>query len=385
MTLTPDLSDPERLGFPSTSPMERYQKCPASFLRARGLPPIPPEDYTNAGTVGHWLRAIDAPDEMVDEFAPDDATAWAVKECKRREWDIIQPPAHVERETRMWGILGGVPFSGKADAIGIYSFGDSVIVNIVDNKLGRNEVAPSPTNLQLRSLAVLAWLKYDASAVGVDIIHPWSKQQPRCLYQGSDLQQAKDEIERILLAITREGAPVVPGEEQCRYCPARRQCPEFLSAALAVVAPLPQHIEMTKGAWAIAAAAMPGEKLAAYLTRLPMAKAAVKAIEAEAKARLKAGVEVPGYELAEPETREPVNDLPTIWARLEARGVLLEDFMGCLRAAKGDLRKVVKAATGLKGKALEAEFDSIVAGCVGHTECKPKLKKVGGAQLEDEE
>lgn len=384
MTLTPDLSDPERLGFPSASNMERYQKCPASFLRARGLPVIPPEDFTNAGTIGHWLRAIEAPDEMIDEFAPDDATAWAVKEAKKREWEIIQPPAHVERETRMWGILGGVPFSGKADAIGIYAFGDSVIVNIVDNKLGRNEVAPSPTNLQLRSLAVLAWLRYDASAVGVDIIHPWSKQQPRCLYQGSDLQQAKDEIERILLTITRWNTPVVPGEDQCRYCPARRQCPEFMSAGLSVVAPMPKHIDPTKRAWEAAAAAMPGAKLAEYLTRLPMAKAAVKAIEAEAKARLKAGVVVDGYELSKPKVLTPITKPETVWARTNALGVPVESFMGAVEVKKGKLEAVLKTATGQKGKALKATLETVLDGCTTPKECEPELRKIG-AQLEDVE
>jgi hypothetical protein len=77
---------------------------------------------------------------------------------------------------------------------------------------------------------------------------------------------------------------------------------------------------------------------------------------------------VPGYGLKPGRTLETITDAQEVWRRFgQELGGTLDAFMKCIKLGKTTLKDQVRALSGHKGKALEADLDALLEGCV---ECK---------------
>ena len=118
------------------------------------------------------------------------------------------------------------------------------------------------------------------------------------------------------------------------------------------------------------------ERIAEFLGQVPAIEAVVEAVKAKARRILEDGGTVPGYTLKPGTEREAITDPTTVFNRAAAAGVNSEAFMGCVSVTKGKLKDAVKAATGEKGKALDARMEAILAGCTEMKQAAPSLAKV---------
>jgi hypothetical protein len=86
------------------------------------------------------------------------------------------------------------------------------------------------------------------------------------------------------------------------------------------------------------------------------------------------------FTLKEKQGRRSITDIQTVWNRCAEKGVQPEDFIAKTSIGLGSVKELVKAATGLKGKALDAESDAILHGSVKHsnptTELVPVTKNI---------
>ncbi len=130
------------------------------------------------------------------------------------------------REKRLWLERGKYKHSGKPDCVVIS--GRRAL--LIDFKCGRNEIEESPSNLQLRDLAVLIAAYYNVGEVTVCIIQPLVSAKPAlCVYTIADIVRAKDEMWARIIASHAPDAKRTPGAGQCQYCRAAHwgKCAEY--------------------------------------------------------------------------------------------------------------------------------------------------------------
>jgi hypothetical protein len=132
----------------------------------------------------------------------------------------------VEQKFSAFGI------SGTPDLV--YYYDDFRLV--IDRKFGYNVVERADLNLQLRVYAVITAGEGDCY---VAIVQPRAQPDERITiakYTPEDIGDSRKQIQAILEASEKPDAPLVAGEEQCRYCKAKIICPEFKSKMIVSVA-----------------------------------------------------------------------------------------------------------------------------------------------------
>jgi hypothetical protein len=233
-------------------------------------------------------------------------------------------------------------------------------------------VSPNPANLQLRRLAALLWLELNPSEIGVCILKPFGKREAACVYQVEDLKRSVLEMEQDVRLSHSQNAPRTAGEEQCRYCRARESCPARLAwlspglPALAPTLPLTSARDWT-----------PAQR-SAFLEREKDARDWLEARKEEIKALLTESPDaVPGYRLKPGRPIETITDCQEVLNRFcNGLGGTLDSFMQCIKVGKTALKDQVRALSGHRGKALEAQLDSLLAGCVEITSSAPTIERL---------
>lgn len=353
----------ERNGLPSASSMERYQLCPGSYMAERGLPETTSEDAESGNRIHAALAGETVTPPLTDD---EERTMEACRKQAQALLDSVTPcrdQMHIE--CRYWC---GNQWSGKPDVVAV----DCIFAEglIIDYKTGRGEVASAEGNMQLRALAVLVSGEHKLDRVTVAIVQPLAGPPSVCLYSAADLKVARKEVFGIIDAIHRPGAPRIPSAKACQYCKAKgtERCPE----SIAVVESLPLEISRDGNTLVITP-----EQMAELLEKLPMVEGIIESIRAKAKRMLQADPNaVPGWTLKPGAERETITEPTTVYNRASAAGVNSEAFMGCVNITKTKLKDAVKAATGDKGKALDARMESILAGCTETKQAAPSLAKV---------
>lgn len=102
---------------------------------------------------------------------------------------------------------------------------------IVDKKFGFKEVTPATSNYQLRHYAcggaeIFKSLENCVVAITQPSL-PYEQRITMAHYSAADIALAREEILAIREASREPDAPLIPGEEQCRYCKAKLICPAF--------------------------------------------------------------------------------------------------------------------------------------------------------------
>ncbi len=321
-----DDQDP-RAGLPSASGMGRIALCPGSW-RASKL--CPEQEETEAQKQGTRLHK-----HMEDGTLPyDEDERAAVEWCRQAELEltlelfpVTEEERGVIREQRLWNAIQ--TFSGQADVI--YMAGSTALV--LDYKFGRTPAPAAENNLQLAALAVLLADNYpQVREVYAGILQPWvSRQTPQLArFDAEDLEQARQYVNTAVAAALLEDAPLVAGEEQCRWCPCAASCPAMVGTMETLtVARMEAWVDITPARkaelWRLWKACEEGGKL---LKKLLMQD-------------LEAGLSIPGLRLGEGKRKFKVSDLNAVFTRLaDEYGVTGDEFSACVSVSMTELDKV---------------------------------------------
>jgi hypothetical protein len=121
---------------------------------------------------------------------------------------------------------------------------------VVDLKSGFAVVERAELNMQLRGYAVLVADNYELEHIYVAILQPrlWSPSERITLahYEMADVARARKQIDDILDGTEKPDAPLVAGEEQCRFCRAKLVCPAFQRALGLPLASFKTEAELSK-------------------------------------------------------------------------------------------------------------------------------------------
>jgi hypothetical protein len=84
---------------------------------------------------------------------------------------------------------------------------------------------------------------------------------------------------------------------------------------------------------------------------------------------------IPGWALEPGTVKRPVVKPEELHARFLALGGTPEQFLSCVDVGKGDFEKAVRAASGLKGKALAAKVKELLDGLTADKQDAPSLAR----------
>lgn len=310
-----------RLG---ASSAHRWMKCPGSIRMSEGLPRAT-TIYQVEGTAAHALaahallgedwRRITQVDVELEEGG-----IWQVPVTDQMQEAVAlyretvltlqrQYPGstlHVEQTFNLSVLAPPEPMFGTADAVILAPNH----VFVVDLKYGQGVSVEVDDNEQLMTYAVGALVfaaGSDSSLVSGNSDVTIIIVQPRMQHiEGSIRSQhlTSEEVHqfaiRLIKAAEKTQSPtavLVPGEKQCRFCPAAAHCPALSQAAQ----------ESAADAFALAPIDAPEllpdvermdiNAVAELLSRAPLVRTFINALEQRVEAALKNGEPVPGFKL----------------------------------------------------------------------------------------
>jgi len=355
----------ERKERPSASSIERLMLCPGSHQASRGIE----EMKSEAAESGSRIHGLIAGDKVENPTNEEEQMAWRCNAIAdtlvlNTFYHKLEDCSDVSREERLWAMSDRhKSYSGKADLM--VTHGTKGLV--IDFKTGRGEVDSAAENMQLRTLAVLMYLNSieGVDKIGVAIIQPLVTDWPIVAwYEREALEDAQKQIRAIIKVAETEGAPRMPGEKQCKYCPARARCPEA-SSAIATMTVLPSSL-----------AELTSEQLSQKLDACIIADAVVACIREEARHRIENGEGIYGWEMKAGVVKETITKPEAVFARFTEIGGTSEQFMTTVSVAKGKLQDAVRAATGKVGKELTIKMESLLAGCTEQKQNAPSLRRI---------
>lgn len=378
--------DNERGQWTSASSAEADHLCPGRHRAQLNLPELPktPESTTGERVHAIWCgpgvldatpEELDAADSLCDlerelseQFFGGPAAAMeTMRFVEKRLWHEFRP-----KHSGFHYANGPVKTSGRFDVVRFRAASGRAL--LIDGKTGYLDVAPNPSNLQLRRLAALLYLEVRPTQIGVAIIRPHSKPSEICVYEESDLEQAGAEMERDVAASHDPTAKRIPGEEQCRYCRARDLCPERLEW----VRPVIQALALPNGQLPAATAKeWTPEQRSLFLEREQAARKWLEDRKDEIKALLCADPgAAPGYCLKPGRVTETVVNPQEVFNRFVVIQGKTEQFLPCVNLVKGRFKDAVRVVTGHKGKQLEQDVDALLDGCTEAKEAAPTIAKL---------
>lgn len=234
------------------STAHRWLRCPGSVQLIATLPPQPENEYMAEGTRAHALlegavrsRSTDVMAFVGERGEPhwppyteDDCTAVQVALDYVNEMLDRHPDAIFWTERHV--VLPQIADVGGTADILIY-IPSLKHLHVIDYKHGRGSYVVADGNPQLQLYAACALFSMPelaVSAVYATIV------QPRCqigepirtaVYGPAELITFVDDVEAAVAAARTAEPPLVPGPEQCKWCPAAHICPAVRNAGIAPV------------------------------------------------------------------------------------------------------------------------------------------------------
>jgi hypothetical protein len=245
---------------------------------------------------------------------------------------------------------------------------------IIDKKFGYKVVTEASANRQLRSYAVGGSELYDCENVVVAITQPrlsFDEQITMAVYSREDIAASREQLFTIWSNAKKPNAPLVAGEEQCRYCLAKLLCDAYKAKFLTIA----EGINRTTKATAhTSLAQLSDDQLSRVLEAIQFAGFIADNAKEVARERIKAGG-LPGWKLGkESEVRE-VTDVPVAVAALEAIGIPLSSIKPALKMKIGDIEGAYRKAHGDQVTWKDAK-DAVNTALEGLIEKHPKRPSV---------
>jgi len=349
--------------------------CPGKARLERGQPDIQSAEAAQ-GTRLAGYRANKEWDRRLLPPAEQDLLRIADK-LERQIFEIIGlEGAYIEkREVAMeWG--DGL-VTGHPDLIRIYTELDTSIV--IDDKFGWTRVPAADVNLQLRCYAIMAPTKIVYAAIA----------QPRlqlndritiARYDEEAKAQARAQIVEILRASEAEDGPLVPGEEQCRYCLARSFCPALREAVTKALILFEQAAspELSKAASLDRVDDRLAQASDSDLGRLFAACALARLVSPplgdEIRRRIQKGGMMEGWELGKEVEVRTIPSARRAISLLVLNGVLTrEQILERCDLSIGEVEQEYRKQTGSTAKAAKEEINRILADAIEIEKRKPRI------------
>lgn len=222
-----------------------------------------------------------------------------------------------EQQVPIGHLTGETGAEGTADAIVLAESGK--LLHVIDFKYGKGVRVNAAGNGQGRMYALGALHKFgsvfeDVSEIEIHIVQPRVEDgiTSEVLSMG-ELEEFKDEVElaagRVAMndqySTDRLMLELIPGEKQCRFCPAAAICPALkaeVSSSMALVSSCSAEdfADLTIPKQAASIEVNPGvsnERLAEFLRAVPLIEQAITSVRAEVERRLFENQTVPGFYL----------------------------------------------------------------------------------------
>ena len=328
----------------AASAAERWMNCPGSIRLCESIPEPPPTSYALEGTQAHEIleRALtdglaEGPDDMVE------AVRVAVDYVRRRVLSGCEMLVEQKFE------IPHLPHVGGTADVALYHPG---LLEIVDYKHGSGVAVEVEDNKQLSvyGLGILETARqWRIETVKLTII------QPRAFHASgpirswtttpADLLDFHTDIEEAVARALEPDAPLIVGEAQCRWCPAKAICPARESMALVAAREAFEDVRPL-------ALTLPLERISDILSKKALIEDWFEAVEQEGYRLAMSGVAIPGFKLVQPVGK---------------------------RQWEGDVRSIADELAVLT-KSLPDDF--LVEKLIGVIEAEKKVKPFGKAALE---
>lgn len=295
--------------------------CPGSMVLAKDAP-RKSSVYSRWGTAAHEVAAMFL-DQGIKSLFPNSTVTVEGEiievdaemiECVQEYVDLVRTLRDtlgaellVEQRLDYGSMIGSTEAWGTGDAVLLTD--DEIIV--IDLKTGQGERVEAEGNTQLMLYALGALAAHPDrkfKTVRIIICQPraggtteWTTTVDALVAFAGVAERAVDAVETA--ALCRDDQDLlrylVPGEKQCRWCPAAATCPALREAVLSEVYPHDvatpdefddaEPITITKD--------MDEEWLGAAMSKAPLVEHWLKAVRAEVESRLLASKPVPGFKL----------------------------------------------------------------------------------------
>lgn len=324
----------------TASSAESDDLCAGRYWAQRGLPESPTDASEAGDRVHNWLHWVRTGGMSFPPPLEGDAEielaqrCWDIELKEKAEWlermGVDASEVHIHSEERLFSGNPLYPYSGQPDVVYHIPWKGAAIF---DAKSGRLPVPPSNRNKQLRALAALYRFSTATASqnisVAVQIIQPFAKREPQCIYEEDDLHKAWSEIKQRVDRSMHPNAPRTPGEVQCRWCKAKgsARCPETQQAVISL-----SKMEV---------ATIPSPQL---VEACLLAEPIIELVKQRAREALIANPDaIPGFSLKENSPNEPITATEEAWSRAYEFGLPRNDFLECAKLTKGDLEAKLKA------------------------------------------
>lgn len=300
----------------SPSARVRWGKCPGSVRESAKYPEPESGEAARQGTHTHTLLNDCINKGMVEPtigaslmdhdgfFTVDsdraERVSFALKYLRQRYSEIPNCAIVSEKVVDPAPLLGRDDLKGTMD---VQLIGDDFL-EVVDYKDGTQKVfAQDNPQMEQYAAGVLAEHKDDMSkfkTVRLTIVQPKTR-----MFGGTGVESYDYSLDDILARIwdiqteaaatDAPDAPLVPGDEQCKYCPAKGGCVAKVSTAMTSVGLT--FANLTQEAANTDPNKMSDEQLAKIIEAAPSIRSMIDSAELEALARMKLGHTLPGLKL----------------------------------------------------------------------------------------
>lgn len=217
----------------SPSSLHRRELCPGSFRMEKDLPSFETESAAE-GTFLHEETAKKIYEYVkTNSYSPHEEER--VNKAVEYFISVLETcgsirEVYIEQKVE-YKYCGITQYYGHSDIIIV----DDERVIIIDWKFGHREVESAPKNSQGAAYALGAMKQYQREVAEVHFYNPSIGQQTKHTF--SDKNILAEYILNILNKCLDENAPIIAGEEQCRYCKAMYHgtCPAISKTAAVAV------------------------------------------------------------------------------------------------------------------------------------------------------
>ena len=295
------------------SSWDRWSNCPGSVVLSEGIPNTSSR-YAAEGSVAHEVA-----DRVLREEVAQ-AGDLLGQMFQHEGYDIVVDDEMVEAVDRYVSIVRdhvgdddtllpeqSVPIGHMTGEKGAHGTSDAIIVNnksltVIDLKYGKGVRVNAEGNGQGRMYALGALHKFgtgEVREVEIMIIQPRIEDgiSSEVLSVG-ELEEFRDEVE-IAAGRTLIDDTLVPGEKQCKFCPAKGICPAIKDTTTRAVSTVTANDFADLDQPMALRPDVTNEQLAEFMLQVPLIEAAVAGVRAEVERRLFDNQQVPGFYLGE--------------------------------------------------------------------------------------
>lgn len=374
----------------SASNIFRRQLCPGSERMEHGLPD---EDSAQSieGTLLHQYDANPSLDRAV---------------LKPGQQDLLRISAELDdfvfsRVSEQFGVSPDEPFEegSEKELLALEGtkeetpghcdrwrfFPSKRLLVIVDKKFGYKETTPAAANFQLRTYAIAGAEEWDADRIVVAITQPrlsYERRVTMASYEVDDLEASEKELQSIRVNSCKLDAPLVAGEEQCRYCKARVFCPalraEIDSGLLVVPDTFSGTVAKRQADAAELLSRCSDENLSRVLLAVVLSDFIKEPARDEARSRKEADPNsLPDWELGKPSEVRTISDAKRAISLLSLRGDLTRDeVLSCCHPSLGKLEERLREKTKCTWSEARGILDGTLASVIERDPKKAPLKRV---------